>query len=304
MTSPLSILTDALIDYAGLFPPASLPMDQAVRNYDAYRHGEHRRMLARFIVPVHRLDEFERAASSRLDEDPDPWHLSLLGTDDPRSDAEAMRRFNERHNGGAVIDVLETRLGALKAIPDPRDLFAGAQIYVEIPADSPELSEQIESLRRGGLRAKIRMGGVTAAMFPDAEAVIDFFTACIERRVSLKATAGLHHPLRCRAALSYEPDSESGMMYGFVNLFLAAAFAYERRSRDEIRALLLESDPSAFSISDHAITWRGQELLSEVIAEVRRNVAIAFGSCSFEEPVNDLISLGWLSGQSMESSRT
>jgi hypothetical protein len=50
-----------LIDYAGLFPPASLDMAAAVANYDSYSRSEWNWILGRFIVPVARLGEFEEA---------------------------------------------------------------------------------------------------------------------------------------------------------------------------------------------------------------------------------------------------
>ena len=55
------VLLRELIDYAGLFPPASLSMAAAVGNYDKYLQSEWSWMLGRFIVPVARLAEFEGA---------------------------------------------------------------------------------------------------------------------------------------------------------------------------------------------------------------------------------------------------
>ena len=43
---------------------------------------------------------------------------------------------------------------------------------------------------------------------------------------------------------------------------------------------------------DHLLAWRREE---RAIGEaVRREFAISFGSCSFEEPIADLKTLGWL----------
>ena len=50
-------LLDALIDYAGLFPPAGLGMREAVRNYATNREGPYSWALARFICPASRLRE-------------------------------------------------------------------------------------------------------------------------------------------------------------------------------------------------------------------------------------------------------
>ena len=66
MTQSLDILLAQIVDYAGLFPPADLPMDQAVANYAAYRQDPGAWMLGRFVVPVARLDEFAQAAAPFL----------------------------------------------------------------------------------------------------------------------------------------------------------------------------------------------------------------------------------------------
>ncbi len=55
-----------LIDYAGLYPPASLDMRAAVRNYLEYRDGPHAFALGRFIVDIARTDELREAAGSAL----------------------------------------------------------------------------------------------------------------------------------------------------------------------------------------------------------------------------------------------
>ena len=301
MTSALRALTTGLIDYAGLFPPASLSMDQAVRNFDAYRHGEHRDMLSRFILPVQRLEEFENAAAFRLDEDPDPWHLSILGSGDPFADSEILKSFNLRHEGGAIIDVVEMRLVEGMPAERVREALGDVTVYVELAAGNEGFRDQVDTLRRNGLRAKLRTGGVTAAAIPESRTVLDFIAACAERRVPFKATAGLHHPIRCRRALTYEPDSPEGVMHGFVNLFLAAALVYESVEPEVVHALLLEEDASSLRLSDTAIEWRDHVILAEVIAEVRRSLAISFGSCSFDEPVSDLMALGWLPADSTQS---
>lgn len=302
MTDSLRTLTTRLIDYAGLFPPASLPMEQAVRNYDIYRHGEHREMLARFIVPASRLGEFEKTARERLDEDPDPWHIALLGTGDHESDRRAAENFNERHSGGALIDVLETRENDLARFEELRETTRDLSVFVELPWDA-DFDASADALRRTGLRAKLRTGGVSPEAIPPAETVVSFLEACVRLRVPFKATAGLHHPVRCVRPLTYEADPPSAPMHGFVNLFLASAMLYEDGDVDAAAELLNEEDAESLKFSEDAVRWKDREILTEVIAEVRRTLALSFGSCSFDEPLADLISLGWLAHPEGDATR-
>ena len=56
----------SVVDYAGLFPPAGLDMRAAVGNYARYAAGPWAWALGRFIVPVSRLEELERAHKEHL----------------------------------------------------------------------------------------------------------------------------------------------------------------------------------------------------------------------------------------------
>jgi hypothetical protein len=154
--------------------------------------------------------------------------------------------------------------------------------FVEI-TDTSVLPE----LKRRGLRAKIRTGGITEDAFPSAETVAAFLRACKAAGVAFKATAGLHHPLRCVRPLTYEPNAAVGTMHGFVNVFLAAALV------DDAEAILLERDPAVFAFSDEGARWRDRFIPIDALGEMR-TFAISFGSCSFEEPIDDLKELGWV----------
>ena len=46
------ILLEGIIDYAGLFPPAAVPMSAAVRNFAHYRASGSGWMLGRFVCPA------------------------------------------------------------------------------------------------------------------------------------------------------------------------------------------------------------------------------------------------------------
>ena len=249
-----------LIDYAGLFPPAALPMDEAVRNYVAYRQGEHAWMLGRFVLSAVQVAEAMEAGPL------------------------AMRDLSVLASAGAFpagADVVETKAASAEEIA--RMDAVERTVYVEV-ADL----DLIDDLATRGLRAKIRTGGVTAEAFPAAEYVAGFIGRCAERGVAFKATAGLHHPIRCLKPLTYASDAPRGTMHGFVNVFLASALPVHAEG------ILLEDDPRAFAFDDDAASWRGHAVQTQDLARLRHEFAISFGSCSFEEPIADLKELGWL----------
>lgn len=291
-------LLAGLVDYAGLFPPASEDMRPALENYASYFQGPDRTALGRFIVPISRVKELEEAGGDLMPRGSPAaaWRLSALVAEDVRAASEEMQKFNCRHSleskdGHAVIDVAELKASTVDEIGHQRrDLPPALTPYFEIPITG-DVSQLVKEIAQVGARAKVRTGGVTPEAFPPAEAVIRFIAACQREAVPFKATAGLHHPIRAEYRLTYEQGSPTGMMYGFLNVFLAAILLHAGESEAAARAALEESDPLAFDFADDAIRWRGKRIDSEQILAARSEFAISFGSCSFREPVEELAHL-------------
>ncbi len=261
IAASLRALLENLIDYAGLFPPASLPMDRALANYDACRRGEHAWILGRFTVPFARVSEVPRDV---------PLSVLVTAEDLPKLDSS--------------IDVIEGKAANANDVAAIAHVAKGRTVYVEVPD-----ADLVKLVGRQGMRAKFRTGGVTHDSIPAAERVARFIRECAAERVAFKATAGLHHPLRCTKPLTCEANGPVGTMHGFVNVFMAAALI---GAADE--EVLLETDPQAFRFTDAIASWRGYSVSTARLAGVRKEFAISFGSCSFEEPVADLKELGWL----------
>jgi hypothetical protein len=114
--------------------------------------------------------------------------------------------------------------------------------------------------------AKIRTNAISS------DDLATFLVSAAARRLAFKATAGLHHPVR-------------GEQHGFLNVFLAAAYAWHGADRAFVTGVLNETDFDALG---------GGDLTVEQIVEARRDFSHSFGSCSFEEPVEDLKQLGWV----------
>ena len=251
----LVVLLESLIDYAGMFPPAALTVDQAVANYASYRRGKYMWALGRFVVPAAQLVSVPREFPVTV----------VAGDEMPEA------------------DVFEIKASSAEAIERIARARGNRTVYVEVV--NLALLGTIKAYR---LRAKIRTGGTTAEAFPSVQSIAAFIRGCVELEVPFKATAGLHHPIRCMAALTYAAGAPQATMHGFLNLFMASALP------EHAEKILLEENARAFAFDDGGFWWRDLRVPTEEIARVRQNVFTSFGSCSFDEPINDLKELGWL----------
>lgn len=317
-------LMSGLIDYAGLFPPAKLAMGPAVQNYARYLASPEAWMLGRFVLPVSRLEEFRNAALPLLPRSADPaqpgggepWPISAIIDGDIDENLDSIFAFNHEHekpaNGLAVIDAVELKPPPVAApgasgptgaawIDDaleliPEELYPFFEISIT-PAGAgaapPDFRGMIAALAGADAGAKVRTGGVTPASIPPVAALAEFVVACGHAEVPFKATAGLHHACRGRHPLTYEPGSEQAVMHGFLNVFVGAALVQTRRlDADTLREVLEESDGAAFKFGRELVTWGAYGLDTLQLAHTRETFALSYGSCSFEEPVQELRALG------------
>lgn len=329
MKDSLRVLLTSIVDYAGLFPPASLDLPTTLANWRRYVASEESWMLGRLIIPIAKLDELADLVESQAcipGPDEDAWRLSVLVSENLDADIDRIFAFNRRFAsdsagpsaaaaaasgsdpfdvpdvvvaGGIMIDAIELKAqtgrhidSAMKLIPEQ------LEPYFEVPLGSADVRGLIIAMSGTGAAAKVRTGGVTPEAFPRAADLASFMIACAAADVPFKATAGLHHPVRAEFPLTYEPKCPRGVMYGFLNVFAAAAFARigfipgTRPAEADIAAVLEETNPRAFVFDDTGMTWRDKHLENTRLARVRESFAISFGSCSFEEPVNELKGMG------------
>jgi hypothetical protein len=289
-------LLAGLIDYAGLFPPASLGMTAAVENYEAYLRSEQNWMLGRFIVPVARLGEFEETIGRLTpDQTESHWAVSVLPGANLVADLAAIREFNHRFAASPLprkvsVESIEIKIASAEEIERVSRLIPPeSETYCEIPwTASGEMRDCIAAVAGCGRRAKIRTGGETPDKFPAPERVVGFIRLCVASNVAFKATAGLHHPVRSLHRLTYQANSPSGLMHGFLNVFLSAAFLRVGMEAQLAVELLNEQSETAFHFDSQGVLWREHRLGLADISAARKNFAISFGSCSFTEPVDDL----------------
>jgi hypothetical protein len=296
-------LMEGIIDYAGLFPPAKLDVAPAAAEYATHRAGPHRWMLSRFVCPVARLASLRDAAMAlptppmpaegdAADGDADaaegPWRISAIcGAEDLQEDLDAIFELEDETAGAFIVDMIERKVAAPSDIDAALDVLPDNIVpYFEFDV-SGDIRGLVASLSGTEAGAKIRTGGVTADLFPSIADVARFIKTCSQADVPFKATAGLHHPLR-----HFAPSVET-KMHGFINVFVAAFLARQLET-DAIEALLAEESIEAFSFDDAGLSWGAHHVPVERIEDGRRRRAVSYGSCSFDEPLEDLQGLGLL----------
>jgi hypothetical protein len=334
MTAGLRALLSGIVDYAGLFPPAKLPLAEAIQNYARYRTQNESWMLGRFVCPAQQLADLA-PFHDKLLQGGEPFTFSVLGrggnTADEfltglEADLDLIARFRERHQWRVTVDVFEVKWPAQgPASPDGiRDLLSKLALTIERagpPALTPfievspgdkwkeSLATAIQAIKshndtvKGLERCrpagfKLRTGGLVASAFPSTELVAYALYTVSAIGVAFKATAGLHHPLG-----RFDPTVQA-KMHGFLNVFGALVLASARGlEQSRIQAILEDEDPRSFVFGAAGFRWHDLEISVAEIAKARREIALSFGSCSFDEPREDLAALGFHTGESLGSPR-
>ncbi len=286
-----------LIDYAGLFPPAQLPMDASIAEYRDARGGSFAWMLGRFIVPASRVNELLEASSDR-----EPIALSVIldaGSDqrtwlqNVQGAFARIRDLRERETR-VRVEALEVALPPLQTIRETYDAAVGqfaaaaqqaglrdVPSFIEIPRDNRRealLPGAMYALARHRLGAKVRCGGLTADAVPPPAEIASFIALAREEGVPYKATAGLHHPIR------HFNEAAGFTMHGFLNVLLAALRARQGWNADQLEAVIAGEDAAQLQL----------DATPTEIDAMRRENFVAYGSCSFAEPIEDLQKLGML----------
>ena len=297
----LRALLDHSIDYAGMFPPCSLELEPALTNQARYVRLHDRWMLNAFVLPVGQFD----AAKQFLPQF-DPMHplcISALGPKTENATAfcealvetDAAIRSLSAHNVDLVsISQLEMFLPGdvdSSLLNEARSIVGSLPAFWEAPAERAErtialLAEHNSNTDHPTFGYKMRTGGVTADAFPTSAQIAPALVAPATHQVPIKFTAGLHHPLR-----QYREEVQT-KMHGFLNVLGAAVLAAEHRwDAAQAAAMLEDEDMSSFKFGDEFLAWRDWKIDLERIKDRRRFVT-TFGSCSFDEPREDLRALG------------
>jgi hypothetical protein len=328
MKKSLRAFLEGLIDYAGLFPPARLSLDEAIHNYAHYKKDIDSWMLSRFIIPASRLEDLS-AYADELSASDSPFELSVTGratqtVEDFHAEIDTLCQncvqFSSKHDGLFRTPAAEIKLPAeVVSSQDRKQLqqlmnHAAEQINSslqtpkiifyenllsenwkqEIDATIQAISEHNQKISGGTsyyqyAGYKLRCGGVKAHLFPSIEQAAFVINKARDCGVPLKGTAGLHHPVRHFAS------SVQTKMHGFFNVFGGALLSHANAlSESELQQILREEDPQQFSFTDESFQWGEYAISTNEINHLRKTKLISYGSCSFDEPREDLRQLNLL----------
>lgn len=312
----ISLFTDSLIDYAGLFPPAKLDLKTSFNNFILYQSNKYSSILSKFICPVKLLPDLNELNIINSDIS-DPVELSLIlsggeNLDDFKKslkyDLELRSNFIRDTRINCTVNNFEYKIPdeiinnkndkeiseLLKFIsvntsshdPDIKlSFFAESNLLgdwkknIEFTADAIELHN--ETFSDTGF--KLRTGGTTKTAFPTSEQIAFAVGFCLKRNLEMKFTAGLHHPFR------HFDNSLDALMHGFINVFAAGIIAKRHNISEHVMIKLLDDETADnFKFTESGFNWNGYEIENEDIHFARSTFVRSYGSCSFDEPVNDL----------------
>lgn len=305
MTESLRRLLQNPIDYAGLYPPASLDMCTALEEYGTAMDGDDEWILNRFICPANRLTECQEILKDALDPSGESaWvDFSIVGTplvqgatasDSLQKDMKIVKAAFEFGD----ISTFEIKLplgaefeGCLSAVKrafnwfDERDV----EVYLELPWGAGMSEAIVESATKiDGVGFKARTGGTKPEHFPDVRDLATYIVEIGGLESLNKFTAGLHQPVR------HYDSNTSAYHHGFLNTMTASILAtIQDATSNEVEQILNIQDASLFVFTEESIEVLGNRISLKDIDEWWLFFG-GFGSCSFKEPIEGLQRLGWL----------
>jgi hypothetical protein len=284
VSNAVSPLLTALVDDAAVFPPGSAALTDAVPAHAAHRQSWYAQLIGPLLLPITDRDAFRALAP------PPGTDLGLIG--DPPAIEAALADLP------AGTRQLESPVAKRGEDPQPgierlamlmRKSEEPLLSYLEVPLAwglMPAL-DSIAALRAEGLpvAAKFRTGGLAAELFPSPTELAAVICACRDRDLPFKLTAGLHHAIR-------HTDAETGLVHhGFLNILAAVLAAADGTEPPDLALILAATEPQP--LADRVRPALGRE----------RPLWVGFGSCSVQDPVGDLLTLGLLDRPRPEVSR-
>ena len=271
-----------LVDDAAMFPPGDLPLAEAVAAHRAHRKSPYAELVGPFVCTD---EDLMKVVAEAARTGPAPLEVAVVITGGAGGIEPAVR-YGDR-SPDIAVKAIEVRLraeddlsrNALRVVRACDDCLDEESAFVEIGLDGA-WERALDVVADAGYAAKLRTGGLDPSLFPSADQIAAFITACLDREVAFKCTAGLHNAVRHTAA-------DTGFEHhGFLNVLLATRASLDGAAQAELVDVLEARDGETLAAQARK--------LSEDQATGTRRWFTSFGSCSIDEPRHDLSYLGLL----------
>jgi hypothetical protein len=276
-------LLRGLLDDAAVFPPAAVPLADAVRLHGEHRTSRHAAAVGPLLVPASGVADLVRvldaarpaAAGSALD-------VALVAR--PGADPSALTAGRDALRQEPRVRVVAAEL----AWHDRwRDLgLDDLPLALEVPRgrDRDAALTDVRTAVADGqpVVAKLRTGATPTWPWPDEDEVADFLVRTAGHGIPFKLTGGLHHAARG----TYEVDGIPEENHGLLDVLLGTSAATSGAGPDEVAALLAVRDAAA--LAGLVAAWP-----DDTAARVRA-VFTSYGCCTVTDPLGELVALGLL----------
>ncbi|WP_307248975.1 hypothetical protein [Catenuloplanes indicus] len=280
-------LLAGLVDDAALATGGTTPLDTTAIIDAATVHREHvsgwyAPLVGPLLIPASAASVLP-ATVPETEKPPEIAVLADTGLDGFLASRERLaRHFTIRQVEVAVAKRGEDPQPGLHRLIRALASGAAPRGYAEIPLSWGLLGalDTVASARAAGapLGAKFRTGGLAAELFPTPVELAAVISACRERELPFKLTAGPHHALR-------SADPETGFVHhGFLNVLVGTLLAVEGGEVADVAEALAATDPVRLIEPVRARQGRPRPLWE------------GFGAASVLDPLTDLIRFGLVDG--------
>ncbi|WP_243056383.1 hypothetical protein [Nocardioides sp. SR21] len=278
-TEPLPSPWRGLVDDAAIFPPGDVPLAEAAAAHQTRRSDPYADLVGTFVVKDLDLPALKAT----------PLALSVVITGGAGQIAGTAALARKLHIAVEGVEIAlrdpDDPVGNARRVAAAVDAARGegklddhVPVYVELPhvGSTGSWLAAADEVAANEFRLKFRTGGLDASAFPAAPALAGWIDAALDRETPFKCTAGLHRAVRHTGEDGFEH-------HGFLNVLAATRNAFDGAALDEVVATLEEREPAVLVENadglDRARRW-----------------FTSFGSCSVQEPLDDLLAYGLLEG--------
>lgn len=310
-----------LIDYAGLLPPVSLPMEKAFDNYMSYREGEYKWMLSSFVCPIEILPKLTNLLNDKY-KDEDGVKITVLGREGNTEkefvsklteDIVHWKDFAESYKGKVITDSLICKLPVeVIKTHDVKTLSSIILLISKLVSDNIPNSVKIflegvmtnkwkrnvkividaiktHNLTFNDMNYALRIGDASASEIPEPKQIVFIIRECLKREIVMKITGGMQYPVRQFS------ESLQTKLHGFMNVFGSGIIAMRHNiSNRGLVELLRNEKADKFTFTDECFSWHEWEINIKDIEYARKYLMTSMISCYFVEAVEGLKAKGML----------